>query len=223
LTTYVLMSTTVFLAARSSTSWRARAAADEPRPRLDGTVTEIDGLHMIIEEFGDREIYRVTEGSSGGRCRMHEVIAVEMATLTLPLADAVRWVREHVTVRPGFRELARRFRPTILSSGFCELIEPVLEREGVSLEVHANRLDPRADGWRAIWRDEAQCDQCGEACKRGGSRTARRSCTSATACRTAARRSRPTESSRATASRATSASGASRTSPSRTSSSWGPP
>jgi 2-hydroxy-3-keto-5-methylthiopentenyl-1-phosphate phosphatase len=99
---------------------------------------------------------------------LHEVIAVEMATLTLPLADAVRWVREHVTVRPGFRELARRFRPTILSSGFCELIEPVLEREGVSLEVHANRLDPRADGWRAIWRDEAQCDECGEACKRGG-------------------------------------------------------
>jgi 2-hydroxy-3-keto-5-methylthiopentenyl-1-phosphate phosphatase len=134
----------------------------------DGTVTEIDGLHMIIEEFGDREIYRVTEGQLGRSMSLHEVIAVEMATLTLPLADAVRWVREHVTVRPGFRELARRFRPTILSSGFCELIEPVLEREGVSLEVHANRLDPRADGWRAIWRDEAQCDQCGEACKRGG-------------------------------------------------------
>jgi 2-hydroxy-3-keto-5-methylthiopentenyl-1-phosphate phosphatase len=134
----------------------------------DGTVTEIDGLHMIIEEFGDREIYRVTEGQLGRSMSLHEVIAVEMATLTLPLADAVRWVREHVTVRPGFRELARRFRPTILSSGFCELIEPVLEREGVSLEVHANRLDPRADGWRAIWRDEAQCDECGEACKRGG-------------------------------------------------------
>ena len=134
----------------------------------DGTVTEIDGLHMIIEEFGDREIYRVTEGQLGRSLSLHEVIAVEMATLTLPLADAVRWVREHVTVRPGFRELARRFRPTILSSGFCELIEPVLEREGVSLEVHANRLDPRADGWRAIWRDEAQCDACGEACKRGG-------------------------------------------------------
>jgi len=134
----------------------------------DGTVTEVDGLHMIIEEFGDREVYRVTEGQLGRSMSLHEVIAVEMATLTLPLADAVRWVREHVTVRPGFRELARRFRPTILSSGFCELIEPVLEREGVSLEVHANRLDPRADGWRAIWRDEAQCDACGEACKRGG-------------------------------------------------------
>jgi 2-hydroxy-3-keto-5-methylthiopentenyl-1-phosphate phosphatase len=123
---------------------------------------------MIIEEFGDREIYRVTEGQLGRSMSLHEVIAVEMATLTLPLGDAVRWVREHVTVRPGFRELARRFRPTILSSGFRELIEPVLAREGVSLDVHANRLDARPDGWRAIWRDEAECDACGEACKRGG-------------------------------------------------------
>jgi 2-hydroxy-3-keto-5-methylthiopentenyl-1-phosphate phosphatase len=44
----------------------------------------------------------------------------------------------------------------------------VLEREGVLLDVHANRLDARADGWRPIWRDEAQCAECGEACKRGG-------------------------------------------------------
>jgi 2-hydroxy-3-keto-5-methylthiopentenyl-1-phosphate phosphatase len=96
------------------------------------------------------------------------VIAVEMGTLTLPLADAVAWVREHVTVRAGFREFAREHRPVILSSGFLELIEPVLEREGVELEVHANGLDVRPDGWRAVWRDDAQCPECGEACKRGG-------------------------------------------------------
>ena len=56
----------------------------------------------------------------------------------------------------------------ILSSGFTELIEPVLEREGISLEVHANRLDTRAGNWRPIWRDDAQCAECGEACKRAG-------------------------------------------------------
>ena len=91
-----------------------------------------------------------------------------MGTLTLPLADAVTWVREHVTVRAGFPEFAREHRPVILSSGFLELIEPVLEREGVELEVHANGLDVRPDGWRAVWRDDAQCPECGEACKRGG-------------------------------------------------------
>jgi 2-hydroxy-3-keto-5-methylthiopentenyl-1-phosphate phosphatase len=134
----------------------------------DGTVTEVDGLHMIIEEFGDRDVYAQTESALGRAMSLHEVIAMEMGTLTLPLPEAVEWVRKHVTVRPGFREFAEAHRPIILSSGFLELINPLLEREGVELEVRANRLDARPDGWRPIWRDEAQCSECGEACKRGG-------------------------------------------------------
>ena len=131
-------------------------------------MTEVDALTMLIEEFGDPKIFEVTESEFGRRMSLHEAIAVEMATVALPLADAVDWVREHVKVRPGFREFAEEHRPVILSSGFAELIEPVLERERVSLEVHANRLDVRADGWHPIWRDDAQCAECGEACKRGG-------------------------------------------------------
>jgi 2-hydroxy-3-keto-5-methylthiopentenyl-1-phosphate phosphatase len=134
----------------------------------DGTVTEVDGLHMIIEEFGDRDVFARTEDALGRAMSLHEVIAAEMGTVTLPLPEAVDWVREHVTVRPGFREFAEAHRPVVLSSGFFELIRPVLEREGVELEVRANRLDARPDGWRPIWRDEAQCAECGEACKRGG-------------------------------------------------------
>jgi 2-hydroxy-3-keto-5-methylthiopentenyl-1-phosphate phosphatase len=139
----------------------------------DGTVTEVDGLQMLIHEFGDRAIYAETEGALSRGSTLHDVIAIEMGTLTLPLEDALGWVREHVTVRRGFREFAERHRPVILSSGFRELIAVVLEREGVELEVHANTLDVRRDGWRAIWRDDAQCETCGEACKRGGLPTSR--------------------------------------------------
>ena len=70
---------------------------------------------------------------------LHEAIAVEMATVTLPLDDAVDWVREHVRCVPASASSPSEHRPVILSSGFAELIAPVLEREGVSLEVHANR------------------------------------------------------------------------------------
>jgi 2-hydroxy-3-keto-5-methylthiopentenyl-1-phosphate phosphatase len=133
----------------------------------DGTCTEVDGLHMLLEEFGDREIYERMEGVLGQGLTLHEVIGGEIATITLPLDEAVAWVCEHVTLRPGFHELAGAYEPVILSSGFHELIEPILEREGVELEVLANRLDARLDGWRAIWRDDAVCATCGEACKRG--------------------------------------------------------
>ena len=55
----------------------------------------------------------------------------------------------------------------MISAGFQELIEPVLAREGIELEVLANRLDVRHDGWVVRFRDEAACPVCGEPCKRG--------------------------------------------------------
>ena len=42
----------------------------------------------------------------------------------------------------------------------------MLERERLELEVRANRLDPRPDGWRVIFRSEEPCPVCGEPCKR---------------------------------------------------------
>ena len=133
----------------------------------DGTCTEVDGLHMLLEEFGDLNIFEHMQGELGNGLTLHEVIAVEMGTIKLPLDFAVGWMRDHVTMRPGFKELAESSSPIVLSSGFHELIEPVLAREQVELEVRANRLDARPDGWRPIWRDEAVCATCGEACKRG--------------------------------------------------------
>jgi 2-hydroxy-3-keto-5-methylthiopentenyl-1-phosphate phosphatase len=76
-------------------------------------------------------------------------------------------VVENVEVREGLHELAECHRPLVISAGFHELIEPVLEREGVRLEVLANRVDARPDGWVVEFRDEAACATCGEPCKRG--------------------------------------------------------
>jgi HAD superfamily phosphoserine phosphatase-like hydrolase len=57
-------------------------------------------------------------------------------------------------------------RIVIVSSGFHELIEPILEREGVEVELHANRVDPRPEGWRVLWQYGDSCPSCGESCKR---------------------------------------------------------
>jgi 2-hydroxy-3-keto-5-methylthiopentenyl-1-phosphate phosphatase len=124
----------------------------------DGTVTERDTLVMLLDEFG-----RPLPDASGS---FRDVMDAELASLRLPLEDAVAWLLEHARVRPGFRELAERYRPVIVSSSFEETIRPVLEREGVDLEVIANRVDARPDGWRVLWRDDDPCPECGDVCKR---------------------------------------------------------
>jgi 2-hydroxy-3-keto-5-methylthiopentenyl-1-phosphate phosphatase len=132
----------------------------------DGTVTEGDALNMVVLEFGDPAVWHDLDGRLGRDLTLRDVIAREVETVRVPLADVVAWVRAHIRVRPGLVELAERYRPVIVSNGFRELIEPVLEREGVRLEVVANELDPRPDGWRAIFRDTDACAVCGEPCKR---------------------------------------------------------
>jgi 2-hydroxy-3-keto-5-methylthiopentenyl-1-phosphate phosphatase len=132
----------------------------------DGTATEADGLHLVLLEFGDVPVYEEHEARLGRDLSLHEVIAGEFRTVRAPLADVVVWVRENVRLRAGFTEFARRHRPLVVSSGFHELIQPVLDRDGLELPILANRLDPRPDGWRVLFRDEASCSVCGEPCKR---------------------------------------------------------
>jgi 2-hydroxy-3-keto-5-methylthiopentenyl-1-phosphate phosphatase len=135
----------------------------------DGTVTERDTLDLVLQEFGDAEIYeRVEAELEVGTMTLNEVIAAEFATVTAPLDEVVSWLLEHVRSRPGFAELVRARRPLIVSSGFHELIEPVLEREGLldEVELRANSVEARPDGWRARFRVAARCEACGEPCKR---------------------------------------------------------
>jgi 2-hydroxy-3-keto-5-methylthiopentenyl-1-phosphate phosphatase len=136
----------------------------------DGTVTERDTLDLVLQEFGDAEIYeRVESELERGTMTLNDVIAAEFATVKAPLDEVVSFVVERARLRPGFAQLARAWRPLVVSSGFHELIEPVLEREGVldAVELRANRVEARPEGWRVHFRVSETCESCGEACKRG--------------------------------------------------------
>ena len=139
---------------------------------FDGTVTKIDLLDTIASRFGDPVVYQeVDDGLDEGRLSLREVITREFRPVTKPLAEVVAWELENVELRPGFHELVelageRGWRFVIVSSGFHELIEPILEREGLDVELHANRVDPRTDGWVVEWRYDESCETCGESCKR---------------------------------------------------------
>src|SRR5256885_2128328 len=135
----------------------------------DGTVTERAPQMMVLERFGaPAPLARAEEGLERGELTLHECIELEFSGLREPLEIVVPWLVEHARIRPGFHELAESHRPLILSTSFEQLIRPVLAREGLDdLELLCNAVDPRPDGWRAIWRDGSQCADCGEPCKRG--------------------------------------------------------
>jgi 2-hydroxy-3-keto-5-methylthiopentenyl-1-phosphate phosphatase len=123
----------------------------------------------VLSRFGDAGVYERAEAElEAGRATLNDVIAAEFATVTAPLEEVVAYVVAEARIRPGFAELARARHPLVISSGFHELIEPVLEREGVlgEVELRANRVDAHPDGWRVLFRDVPTCAVCGEPCKR---------------------------------------------------------
>ena len=132
----------------------------------DGTVTVRDTLWMLLERFGDRDVFERMEAGLGTEFTHRAVMETELATITAPLDEVVAFLVAEAEIRPGFRNLVERFRPLVLSSSFHETIEPVLDREGVEVELVANRVQALPEGWRVQWTDEAPCPECGELCKR---------------------------------------------------------
>ncbi len=140
---------------------------------FDGTITDQDLLDRIAETFGDPEVYaEVDQGLDEERLTLHDVLRREFEPVTATLAEVVAWILANASVRPGFAELVRLaderdWRLVVLSSGFRELIEPVLEREGLTeLELLSNSVTPDPAGWQVRFRDESVCPICGQPCKR---------------------------------------------------------
>src|SRR4029077_1128682 len=80
----------------------------------DGTVTVRDTQWMLLERFGDREVFARMEGALGTTRTYREGVETEVGTITAPLEEAVAFLVAEAEIRPGFRALAERFRPLIL-------------------------------------------------------------------------------------------------------------
>ena len=133
----------------------------------DGTVTVEDTLILALREFGDWEVYLDAAAAlKRGEITLHEEIRRDAETITRPIVEVTEWLVANLELRPGLHELAKAHRPTIVSSNFRQLIEPILDREGLELEVRANEVAWHPDGWRATFRNGDACGTCGEPCKR---------------------------------------------------------
>jgi 2-hydroxy-3-keto-5-methylthiopentenyl-1-phosphate phosphatase len=133
----------------------------------DGTATTEDTLIKALAEFGDWQIYREAAAAlKRGEITLHEEIRRDAESIKAPLEEVQAWLVEEMNLRPGFHEFAEAYRPVIVSSNFRQLIEPILEHEGLELVVRANEVEWHPDGWRGSFRNGEACGTCGEPCKR---------------------------------------------------------
>lgn len=141
---------------------------------FDGTVTARDTNTELARRFA-REAQQEVEGKLGNReLTLREVLGAEYEAMTVGLRPVVEAALE-IPFREGFREFldaakSAGARVVLLSSGFREIIEPMLERDGLlgRVPLVANEVElPAGAGGRVSWRELPTCELCGEECKRG--------------------------------------------------------
>lgn len=139
---------------------------------FDGTVTASDTNSALARRFAP-EAYAGLEGKLASReLTLRDVLDAEFRGVTAGI-DAVVEEAVRIPFRAGFERLLdvadeRTWNVVLLSSGFEELIRPMLERDGLEGRVPlvANSISLDHSGGTIAWRDLPTCDLCGEPCKR---------------------------------------------------------
>ena len=138
---------------------------------FDGTLTDTDTLDLLVAEHAPAIWAEAEHALTSGTMTLYEVIAFEFEHVHSTLDDALRTLRSRVALRPGLPELItfcreRFIDPVVISSGFHELIEPVLRWGGVRLPVVAHSVSFSPQGTTVAFLERPTCAVCGEQCKR---------------------------------------------------------
>lgn len=141
---------------------------------FDGTITQRDTLHVIVEAFGVAGLWAELEPRvRSGEITVEQAMQEEFAAVCATPGQVREVVRERAPVRAGFTEFARwcedaGHRLIVFSNGFRSVIEPVLDDVGLGhLEVVAHDAVFSADGCRLVWSARGvRCVLCRRPCKR---------------------------------------------------------
>jgi 2-hydroxy-3-keto-5-methylthiopentenyl-1-phosphate phosphatase len=140
---------------------------------FDGTITERDTQDDLLERYAPEAYAEAERGLAQGRLTLRECMEQEFAPVRGDHDAIVAETVEAARVREGFGEFVEAMeaagnRLVVVSGGFESVIRPVLERVGAAhLPVIAHEFRITPEGTTLDFRADADCDVCGEECKRG--------------------------------------------------------
>ncbi len=139
---------------------------------FDGTVTARDTNSALARRFAPDAFERVEGLLATREMTLREVLSTEFAGFDVGLDDVLEEALR-IPFRAGFVEFldaAERAdaQVMLLSSGFREIIEPMLARDGLQgrIPLVANGIEFGEQGGTITWRHLPTCELCEEPCKR---------------------------------------------------------
>lgn len=141
---------------------------------FDGTITQRDTLHVIVETFGARGVWGAIEPAlRAGELTLEQAMQRQFAEVRATRDEVLEAVLREAPIRAGFHELLawvedRGHRLVVLSSGFRTVIDAILAKAGIAgLTIHSHEARFSAEGCELAFSDRGErCEHCGRPCKR---------------------------------------------------------
>ncbi|AQS57832.1 MtnX-like HAD-IB family phosphatase [Desulforamulus ferrireducens] len=137
---------------------------------FDGTITLEDTCDILLSRHGNPKLWEINQRWENKEISSRECISACLAEMKLTPEDIQRVVRE-VPIDPYFKtflQLAgqRQYPVYILSDGYQQIIQGVLDREKITVPFYANRLEYPAPITASFPYYNEECGRCGT-CKNG--------------------------------------------------------
>ena len=141
---------------------------------FDGTITQRDTLHVIVETFGEHGLWETLEPRlRSGEITVEQAMTIEFAAVRATAQQVADAVKRAAPLREGFVEWVdwverQGHRLVVLSNGFRSVIAPVLTAAGLGhLDLVSHDARFRTDGCELIWSARGErCGLCDRPCKR---------------------------------------------------------
>jgi len=138
---------------------------------FDGTITKIDSLNMVLDEFAVSEWRPIEDKVTTHELSEKEALQAEFDLVKVPLQKAIDFLVKNATIDSTFIAFvewckSNKIELIVLSGGFTEFIDPIFNKFGINgLDVYSNSLNVNNNVWQVIQSDLPKINNLCNHCK----------------------------------------------------------
>lgn len=123
---------------------------------FDGTITKIDSLNMVLDEFAVSDWRSIEDRVTVNELSEKEALQAEFDLVNVPLNDAIKFLKNNAEIDSTFIAFvewckSNKIELIVLSGGFKEFINSIFAMFGIKgLEVHSNSLNVKNNNWQVV-------------------------------------------------------------------------
>ena len=138
---------------------------------FDGTITKIDSLNMVLDEFAISDWHSIENRVTAHELSEKEALQAEFDLVKIPLQKAIDFLVKNAAIDSTFRPFVKwcksnKIELIVLSGGFKEFIDSIFNKGRINgLDVFSNSLYVNKNSWQVVQSELPKINNLCNHCK----------------------------------------------------------